>query len=185
VPITLDAATRSRVLDFVRPLSVGLDGVTNFGFVERRLKVAGHLAARCGLDVDPARLFLLAAFAGLGVGPDSRADLLLRTSGVPPDEVARLVRSLKRYATEPRSPEELVVRDAALLETVGAYGVTQLLVWGTKERMTLAEMADEVEARMAAASFSTDAGREMAADRIAFAREFAARLRDEVAEFEA
>src|SRR5664279_1106043 len=43
VTLTLDAEARARVLDFVRPLSVGLDGVTNFGFVERRLRISENL----------------------------------------------------------------------------------------------------------------------------------------------
>ena len=40
---SLDAAARERILDFVRPLSVGIDGVTNFGFVERRLRISKSL----------------------------------------------------------------------------------------------------------------------------------------------
>src|SRR5664279_2262328 len=40
VTLRLDAAARAQILDFVRPLSVGLDGVTNFGFVERRLTIS-------------------------------------------------------------------------------------------------------------------------------------------------
>jgi hypothetical protein len=70
-----------------------------------------------------------------------------------------------------------------LLESVGAYGVTQALVAGARERMTLAEMADEIDARMSRARFETEAGRRLAAERLAYAREFAARLRAEAAEF--
>src|SRR5438132_9887610 len=41
--VSIDTASRARVLEFVKPLSVGLDGMTNFGFVERRLGVVEHL----------------------------------------------------------------------------------------------------------------------------------------------
>ncbi|HET7453814.1 MAG TPA: hypothetical protein VFL12_13790, partial [Thermoanaerobaculia bacterium] len=50
---------RRRVLDWVKPLAVGIDGVTNFGDVERILRAAAVIAAGRG-DVDPDRLFLLA-----------------------------------------------------------------------------------------------------------------------------
>ena len=70
-----------------------------------------------------------------------------------------------------------------LLESVGAYGVTQVLVSGARERMTLAEMADEIDARMDAARFATEAGRRLSAGRLAYARDFAAKLRAEAAEF--
>lgn len=188
----LDAVGKKSVLDFVRPLSVGLDGVTNFGFVERRLSSVEALASRelardPGVSIDSSRLFLLAAFAGLPerrFAPGGRTDLLLSTAGVPPEEIDRLVQSLRRFESRPSTLEEKLVRDAALLETVGAYGVTQLLVWGTRERMTLLEMAGEIESRMSRAAFATESARELAADRIAFARSFAERLRAEVEEFE-
>lgn len=70
-----------------------------------------------------------------------------------------------------------------LLESVGAYGVTQILVSGVRERMTLAEMAGEIEAKMDAARFTTEAGRRLAGERIAYAKDFAAKLRAEAAEF--
>ena len=66
-----------------------------------------------------------------------------------------------------------------LLESVGAYGVTQLLVAGARERMTLAEMAREIAEKMASARFATEAGRRLAADRVAFATLFARKLAEE------
>jgi hypothetical protein len=199
VTLTLDAAARGRILDFVRPLSVSLDGVTNFGYVERRLRAARNLLAearRAGdmeaageTAADEDRLFLLAAFAGLPgarrISPDSREDLLLRSLQIPFEEIRRLVSSLSRYDTDPRTAEEMLVHDAALLESVGAYGVTQLLVSGSRERQTLAEMAGEIAEKMAGARFATAAGRRLAADRIAFATLFAKKLGEEAAEFEA
>jgi hypothetical protein len=179
------------VLDFVRPLSVGVDGATNFGFVERRLAVAERLAAAmrakdAAAAIDADRLFLLASFAGLPErrhAGGGRTELLLASAGVTREDVAWLFRALRRFETEPSSLEEGLVRDAGLLESVGAYGVTQILVTGTRERMTLEEMAAEIRERVSAVTFSTEAGREAAKDGIEFALLFADRLAREVAEF--
>jgi hypothetical protein len=194
MPLRLDSAARARILDFVRPLSVGLDGMTNFGFVERRIWISDFLegeegrgAAGSAACVDPARLFLLAAFAGLPsarrITSDGRESLLLRSLHIPFEEISSLSSSLSRLESSPETPEEKIVHDAMLLESVGAYGVTQILVAGARERMTLAEMAGEIDARMSAARFATGAGRRLAAGRIAYARDFAAKLKAEAAEF--
>jgi len=192
--LSLDSASKARVLDFVRPLSVGLDGMTNFGFVERRVRISDFLegeegkagARDCG-EADPNRLFLLAAFAGLPaarrITRDSREELLLRSVSLSFEEISSLSLSLSRLGSKPETFEEKIVHDAMLLESVGAYGVTQILVAGARERMTLAEMADEIDARMDAARFATAAGGRLASERIAFAKEFAAKLRAEAAEF--
>jgi hypothetical protein len=190
----LDTAARERILDFVRPLSVSLDGMTNFGFVERRLRITENLLDGVRRDdgaaeVDEDRLFLITAFAGLPaarrISPDSREDLLLRSLRIPFEEIRILTSSLNRYEHDPQSPEERIVHDAMLLESVGAYGVTQLLVAGARERMTLAEMAQEIVDKMASARFVTSAGTRLAADRVAFATLFARKLAEEAVEFEA
>jgi hypothetical protein len=196
VALTLDETARARILEFVRPLSVSLDGMTNFAFVERRLKISDFLEGEEGRrgaagpgGAGPARLFLIAAFAGLPsarrITPDSREELLLRSLRIPPEEIRILVSSLSRIESDPRSPEERIVHDAMLLETVGAYGVTQLLVAGARERMTLGEMACEIAEKMAAARFATEAGRRLAADRVAFALLFSRKLAEEAEEFQA
>ena len=191
---TLDEAARRCILDFVRPLSVGIDGVTNFGFVERRLKIAKSLLEGVrrsdgSAEVDEDRLFVITAFAGLPaarrISPESREDLLLRSLRIPFEEIRILVSSLNRYEADPQSPEERIVHDAMLVESVGAYGVTQLLVAGARERMTLAEMAQEIVEKMESARFATPAGRRLAADRVAFATLFARKLAQEAGEFEA
>ncbi|MGA7992033.1 MAG: hypothetical protein WCC53_11410 [Thermoanaerobaculia bacterium] len=194
MPIRLDSASRESILDFVRPLSVGLDGMTNFGFVERRIRISERFlegeeggGAQGDAGVDPARVFLLAAFAGLPsarrITPDSREDLLLRSLHLPLEEISLLSSSLSRVESAPHTPEERIVHDAMLLEFVGAYGVTQILVAGARERMTLAEMADEIDARMDAARFATEAGLRLSGERTAYAKGFAARLRAEASEF--
>jgi hypothetical protein len=186
----LDAAAQSRILDFVRPLSVGVDGSTNFGFVERRLAASRRLAgAERALDetaaIDDGRVFLLAAFAGLPErrhAGGGRTELLLSGAGVPRPEIAWLFGALSRFEERPRSLEERLVRDAGLLESVGAHGVTQALVAGARERMTLREMAADIEERVSRIAFATEAGRRAAAEGIEFALAFARRLAREVDE---
>ncbi len=192
----IDFAAKARILDFVRPLSVSLDGMTSFGFVDRRLRISeilfegeeGRERAGDAVGALPARLFLLAAFAGLPsarkVTRDSREELLLRSLRIPFEEISSLVSSLNRLESSPETPEEKIVHDAMLLESVGAYGVTQLLVAGARERMTLGEMAREIAEKMAGARFVTEAGWRLAADRVAFAALFARRLAEEAVEFE-
>lgn len=193
MPFSLDAAARAAILDFVRPLSVGLDGVTNFGYVERRLKISKSFFERGRETGDAAeansdRLFLLCMFAGLPtarrITHDGREGLLLRSLRIPLEEIRILVSSLSRIESDPQSPEEKIVHDALLLESVGAYGVTQLLVAGVRERMTLPEIAREIDQKMAAARFVTPAGARLAEDRVAFARVFASRLAEEAREFD-
>ena len=188
--LSLDAAARAQILEFVRPLSVGLDGVTNFGFVERRIRISEFLEGEeTGGGADSARLFLLAAFAGLPsarrITSDGRESLLLRSLRIPPEEISRLSSSVSRLEAAPETPEERIVHDAMLLESVGAYGVTRLLVAGVRERLTLAEMAREIAEKMRSAHFATEAGRRLAADRVAFAALFARKLAEEAGEFEA
>lgn len=191
MPFSLDSSSRKQILEFVRPLSVGLDGMTEFGFVERRIAIVARLLAATrsrtpDLAIDEGRLFLLACFQGIAKGRVSsggRTELLLASAGVPSGELQALQRSLKRMEADPRTIEEKLVHDAALLESVGAYGVTQALVEGTRERMTLVEMAGEIQQRMDGAAFSTDEAREFAHDRVEFARLFSRRLREEALEF--
>ena len=177
---------RRRILDWVKPLAVGLDGVTNFGDVERILRAAAEIAGGRA-DVDPDRLFLLAVFSGQekwvsGFAHGSRTELFLASAGVGPEEVRRLRRSLARYARAPATPEEECVHDARRLDEIGAYGIARLAAAGSRERMGLAELAAEIESE-ARDDFRTDAGRALAAPRLAVMREYARRLREEIAEF--
>ena len=177
---------RRRVLDWVKPLAAGIDGVTNFGDVERVLRAAEEVAAGRS-DVDSDRLFLLAVFSGQekwvsGFAHGSRTELFLGSVGVPAPAFRALRRSLGRYARSPETPEEECVHDARRLDEIGAYGVARLAAIGARERMDLGELAAEIEGE-ARDDLRTERGRALAAPRLAAMREFARCLREEIAEF--
>jgi hypothetical protein len=182
----LSEDAKRRVLDYVKPLAAGIDGVTNFGDVERMLRAAAAIAQGRS-EGDAGRLFLLAVFAGREkwvekFGNGSRTELFLSSVGVPGEEFRLLRRSLSRYASAPVSAEEECVHDARRLEELGAYGVVRAAAEGTRERLDLAELAAEIESA-ARDDLRTDVGRSLAAPRLALMHEFAKRLREEVAEF--
>jgi hypothetical protein len=177
---------RLRVIQYVKPLAAGLDGVTTFGDVERTWCAAERIAAGRS-DIDRDALFLLAVFSGQAkwvgkFGQGSRTALFLASVGVTEDAFRRLLESLARFAAAPTSPEEECVHDARRLDEVGAYGIARLAAVGSRERMDLGEIAAEIE-KGSADDFRTPAGRALAAPRLALMRDFARRLRGEVDEF--
>ena len=182
----MEPAARRKVEEYVRPLAVGLDGVTNYGDVERMVSAAEAIAeGEAGLDAD--LLFLLAAFSGQErwvsrMGHRSRTEIFLSSLGVAPRTVQRLFRGLTRCEAEPATREEEIVHDAVLLDGMGAYGITHGLADAYKERLEILEMADAIEAT-AGASLRTEAGRRLATVRREVMLAFARQLRAEHAEF--
>ena len=182
----MEPQARRKVEEYVRPLAVGLDGVTNYGDVERMVSAAGAIAdGQPGLDLD--LLFLLAAFSGQEkwvsrMGHRSRTEIFLSSLGVPPRTVQRLFRGLARFETEPAAREEEIVHDAVLLDAMGAYGIAHGLADAYRERLSILEMAEAIETA-ADAPLRTEAGRRLAAPRRDVMRAFARQLRGEHAEF--
>lgn len=182
----MEESGRKQVLDYVKPLSVGLDGVTNFGDVERVVRACSVIAGDRS-DLDRDRLFLLAVFSGQDrwvgkFGHGTRTELFLSSVGVPAEEFRRLLRSLSRYREDPRTGEEEVVHDAVRLEELGAYGIARIVAEGAHDRMDFRELAGAIESD-ARDDFRTERGREVANPRIERMRQFAAWLRGEVEEF--
>ncbi len=182
----MDAAARKSILDYVKPLAVGLDGVTNYGDVERMVSASERIAAgRDGLD--PDLLFLLAVFSGQErwvsrMGHRSRTEIFLGSLHLARKLVLRLFAGLSRLEAAPGGPEEEIVHDVLTLETMGAYGIARGLADAYRERLDILEMAEAIEAA-AAAPLATEAARRLAEPRRALMREFAAGLRAEHAEF--
>ena len=184
----MDAAARRKIQDYVRPLAVGLDGVTNYGDVERVVSAAEAIANGApGLDAE--LVFLLAVFSGQEkwvsrMGHRSRTEMFLSSLGVPAATVRGLFRALPRFEAAPVSAEERVVHDAVRLEAMGAYGIARGLADAYRERLDILEMAQALEAA-ASLELLTENGRRLAAPRRALMLEFTRGLRAEHAEFSA
>jgi len=182
----LDEPTRRRILDYVKPLAVGLDGVTNYGDVERALAAAEAIAGSVP-DADGDLLFLLAVFSGQEkwvsrMGHGSRTQIYLESLGLPRRTIAALFRGLPRFETSPQTVEEEIVHDAVLLDALGAYGIARSLADAYRERLDIPEMAAAIE-EVAARPLRTEAGRKLAEPRRQAMRAFAARLLAEHVEF--
>ncbi|MFY9550275.1 MAG: hypothetical protein WAU32_03925 [Thermoanaerobaculia bacterium] len=182
----MDAAARKRILEYVKPLAVGLDGVTNYGDVERVVSACAAIAdGQPGLDGE--LLFLLAVFSGQEkwvsrMGHRSRTEIFLGSLGVPARTVQRLFRGLARLEAAPATPEEEIVHDAVKLEAMGAYGIARGLADAYRERLDILEMAAAIE-EAAAVPLKTERAGALAAPRRELMRAFAASLREEHAEF--
>src|SRR5262245_22992331 len=184
----MDASGRKKVLDYVKPLAVGLDGVTNYGDVERMVSASAAIADGTRTPpLDEELLFLLAVFSGQEkwvsrMGHRSRTEIFLSSLGTPPKVVRRLFQGLARLESGPAAAEEEGVHDAMKLETMGAYGIARGLADAYRERLEILEMAEAIEGA-AGARLRTEAGERLALPRRALMLEFAARLRAEHAEF--
>jgi hypothetical protein len=183
----MDAAARKRVLDYVKPLAVGLDGVTNYGDVERMVSASEAIAGGNGAPpLDEELLFLLAVFSGQEkwvsrMGHRSRTEIFLASLGISPRTVQRLFRGLSRLEA-PATPEEEIVHDAVTLEAMGAYGIARGLADAYRERLDILEMASAIE-EAANAGLKTSRAEQLAAPRRELMRAFVRRLREEHAEF--
>ncbi|HYT32515.1 MAG TPA: hypothetical protein VEO37_07980 [Thermoanaerobaculia bacterium] len=182
----MDEKSRRRVLEYVKPLAVGLDGTTYSGDVERVIAASERIAAQVSA-IDPDLLFLLAVFSGQDrwvqrMGHASRTELFLSSLGVAGATIRALFRGLSRLRSGPSTPEEEVIHDAIALDEMGAHGIVRQLLDGYRERLELLEMADGIE-RAADRVLRTASGESLARPRRQTMKEFARRLREEYAEF--
>ncbi len=183
----MDGRARRQVIEYVRPLAVGLDGVTNFGDAERVVAASQRIASDRP-DLDSNLVFLLALFSGQErwvsrMGHRSRTEIFLASIGVDEATIRALFRALSRFESAPRTAEEKIVHDAVALERLGAFGIARMLVESHRERLEMREIAAAVEAA-AQIPFATEAARALAEPRRQIMRDFARALRDEVEEFE-
>ena len=177
---------RERTLEYAKPLAAGLDGLTNYGDVERALAAAERIAASTA-GADPELLFLLAVFSGqdrwvVKLGHRSRTEIFLESQGVPRKTIAALFRGLARLQSSPKTLEERIVHDAVALDAMGAYGVARLVAEAYRERLAILEIAASVE-EAARHPLLTEAAEALARPRRAAMRDFAARLCAEYDEF--
>lgn len=182
----VDEPTRRRILEYVKPLAVGLDGMTYSGDVDRVVAASERIAGQTPA-IDPDLLFLLAVFSGQErwverMGHASRTEIFLSSVGIREAAVRALFRGLPRIRSRPATREEEVVHDALALEEMGAHGIVRLLLEGYRERRDLLEMAEAIE-QAAGRALLTSAGETLAEPRRRTMREFARRAREEHEEF--
>ena len=181
----MDDVTRRRVEEYVRPLAVGLDGITTYGDITR-VVAACDLIAAAREDLDRDLLHLLAVFSGQEkwvsrMGNASRTEIFLASLGIHGKTIRALVRGLTRFERLPATPEEEIVHDAVRLEWMGAYGIARLLAAGHREGSDLSEIARAIE-DAAAEPLRTSAGEELARPRRQAMLAFAGQLRKEFEE---
>jgi hypothetical protein len=177
-----DEVWRKTILDYVKPLGVGMDGATNFGDVERIVRTAEAMAA-AHPEIRRDALFLLAAFSGqarwvLHAGHGSRTELFLFSVGCTTPQIRELFRSLARYQASPQTPEEEIVHDAWRLEETGAYGLVRLMANAAREQMDFGELCSRIE-HATEIRFRTEEGKRLAAPRLGLMKTFAEALRGE------
>lgn len=153
---------------------------------ERAWRIARHAAHMAqGLrpfDHDKARL--LALFHGLAekvAEPAERRGLTrpLLGAGVPLELQMWLWLALARYDKSPESNEEFAVKDACLLETVGALGVARALLRAGQTNDSLRSAVAAANAAVAQAEFITPAGRRLGVRRIISAKRILKELEEE------
>jgi len=133
-------------------------------------------------DHDKARL--LALFHGLAdkvAQPSERRDLTrpLLAAGVPLDVQMWLWLALARYASSPESNEECAVKDACLLETVGALGVARAFIRAGQTNGSIKSAVAAANNALGAGEFITPAGRRLGVRRIVSARRFLKEFEEE------
>ncbi len=160
----LSAGVRRRCEEYARPLYAGLDGVQSFDRVERVLARLATLAEDQP-GVDRQALELLAVFHGVvarlgSFAPGGRFDLFLKGLGLEDAARARLRRGLEWFESRPRTPEELLLHDAVLLEESGVAAAVGRLLAAGKKKTAVARAVEALDAGPPPERFRTPRGAE-------------------------
>lgn len=149
-------------------------------------RVARH-AAHLGQGLKPFdhdRARLLALFHGLSAlatEPAKRARWTrpLKDAGVGLEDQMWVWLALARYSNASETHEERAVRDACLLETVGALGVARAMIRAGQTGESLRSAVRASHEALNEAEFLTPAGRRLGVRRIVAARRFLKELEEE------
>ncbi|HEY3415221.1 MAG TPA: hypothetical protein VGM51_19470 [Armatimonadota bacterium] len=159
------------------------DPLADWACANRIARHAAHVSQ--GLKpFDSERARLLAMFHGLGspaAEPSKRARWArpLKDAGVPIEDQTWLWLALMRYRNAPESHEERAVRDARLLETVGALGVALAMVRAGQTGDSLQSAVQAAHQALNEAEFMTPTGRRLGVRRVVVARRFLKELEEE------
>ena len=132
---------------------VDIDG-HGLGHALRVRRLASMIAREVGADVEVVEAAALLHDLARALGCEenhaersaSMAAPLLVEAGMPPDKAARVVEVIRghRYSSgsKPRSLEEAVLRDADMLDAMGAIGVMRAVAYGASRRRALYDLED-------------------------------------------
>ncbi|MCZ6726110.1 MAG: hypothetical protein O7A98_02000 [Acidobacteria bacterium] len=182
--MTLSAAQRARVEEYVRPLYTELDGVETFGRVGEIEQLLIELAE--GVDHEPDLLELLTLFHGVvgrlgSLARGSRWHLFMRSLGIAAERIARLRRGLEGFVRRPQTAEDRLLHDAVLLERSGVGAVISRLLAAGRKRLALDRALTQLDAGPEPERFHTRRGQEIAAQRHEVTMRWIAELRSLIA----
>jgi hypothetical protein len=159
------------------------DPLGDFACARRVARRVTHLGQ--GLkpfDHEKARLLgLFHGLTALAAEPSKRVRLTrpLKDAGVPVEDQMWLWLALPRFEDAAESHEERAVRDACLLETVGALGVARSMIRVGQTGDTLRSAVLTAHNALNEAEFLTPAGRRLGVRRVVAARRFLKELDEE------
>lgn len=150
----MDESLRARLIAFVKPLYLDLDGASHFDDVERVSTIARRLYKPSTLS-ETQTFELLLLFQGLGkwLGKmGNRSRTVLASNGALGDkELQRLIDSLKRLES-PEGPAERALASAIMIESSGVRGLAIRLGKARREGLSAGDVArGEIEERTHAA----------------------------------
>ena len=138
----MDDALRARLVDFLRPFFLDLDGVSRLDDAERIRRIAHRLYQP--ESAAEARFFeLLLLFHGLGRWLDKVGNLSRLRLAIPEIEEIELRRvsaAIARAAT-PATPMEAAVAAALVIDRSGIFGVAEQLMKSRREGSTIRDIA--------------------------------------------
>jgi len=178
--MSLPAAWRERVEEYVRPLYTGLDGVDTFGGVRQLETSLAELTD--GLEHDARALELLVLFHGVtdrlgSLDSGGRWQIFLAGLGLQPAEIKALRVGLGRHATDPLTLEEELLHDALLLARSGVRAAVAGLLGAGRKRLPLERAVAALDAGPEPRRFRTGSGRALAEPQYVAATEWIEDLR--------
>jgi hypothetical protein len=172
-------------LDYVRPHYEAMDVAHDFAHIMRMTLRLDELENGLKVHNRPLLHFLV-CWHGLAdriVGGSWFADAtraFLTTDGWVDDDIDTAYVALVRHASSPVTVEERIVHDAAAIELLGAFGVATAFTHGGADRRSLEETMVAYGRSLERTEFKTPHGQELSMAGRDYARQFLARLRNEL-----
>ena len=106
--------------------------------------------------------------------------VFLRGLGWQQNGIDAMLSSLFSHLTDPQTSEEQVVHDANYFELTGPFGIAKAFTVGGAKGQSYEQTADIFQHNLDRVVFRTPAGQRQSAERLAYARDFLQRLKEEL-----